>query len=155
VAHGGHDIPEQKIRERWTGSRENLIRLPVHIVTKPFKGLVHHLLFNSHLVALLRKLRHRLAHLGVVHCLVHGSHRLAGMGDCACDGIARGHCLHGCADRADFSGCCRQLVDLLTNLLERPYQRLRVRRTTRPLDGRLDFRLTFSLRALQALYLAI
>ncbi|MBJ7327665.1 MAG: zeta toxin family protein [Chthoniobacterales bacterium] len=27
VAHGGHDIPEQKIRERWTGSRENLIRL--------------------------------------------------------------------------------------------------------------------------------
>ena len=27
VAHGGHDIPEQKIRERWKGSRENLIRL--------------------------------------------------------------------------------------------------------------------------------
>ena len=27
VAHGGHDIPEAKIRERWTGSRENLIRL--------------------------------------------------------------------------------------------------------------------------------
>lgn len=27
VAHGGHDIPEEKIRERWNGSRENLIRL--------------------------------------------------------------------------------------------------------------------------------
>jgi len=27
VAHGGHDIPEEKIRERWKGSRENLIRL--------------------------------------------------------------------------------------------------------------------------------
>lgn len=27
VAHGGHDIPEEKIRERWRGSRENLIRL--------------------------------------------------------------------------------------------------------------------------------
>jgi predicted ABC-type ATPase len=27
VAHGGHDIPEEKIRERWTRSRENLIRL--------------------------------------------------------------------------------------------------------------------------------
>lgn len=27
VAHGGHDIPEAKIRERWNGSRENLIRL--------------------------------------------------------------------------------------------------------------------------------
>jgi len=27
VAHGGHDIPETKIRERWTGSRTNLIRL--------------------------------------------------------------------------------------------------------------------------------
>jgi len=27
VAHGGHDIPEQTIRDRWTGSRENLIRL--------------------------------------------------------------------------------------------------------------------------------
>ena len=27
VAHGGHDIPEEKIRERWTGSRQNLIRL--------------------------------------------------------------------------------------------------------------------------------
>lgn len=27
VAHGGHDIPEAKIRERWTASRANLIRL--------------------------------------------------------------------------------------------------------------------------------
>lgn len=27
VAHGGHDIPEVKIRERWTRSRENLVRL--------------------------------------------------------------------------------------------------------------------------------
>ena len=27
VAHGGHDIPEEKIRERWNRSRENLIRL--------------------------------------------------------------------------------------------------------------------------------
>jgi predicted ABC-type ATPase len=27
VASGGHDIPESKIRERWTGSRHNLIRL--------------------------------------------------------------------------------------------------------------------------------
>jgi predicted ABC-type ATPase len=27
VAHGGHDIPEEKIRERWTRSRENLIRV--------------------------------------------------------------------------------------------------------------------------------
>lgn len=27
VAHGGHDIPEEKIHERWTRSRENLIRL--------------------------------------------------------------------------------------------------------------------------------
>lgn len=27
VAHGGHDIPEQKIRERWTASRANLIAL--------------------------------------------------------------------------------------------------------------------------------
>jgi predicted ABC-type ATPase len=27
VAHGGHDIPEDKIRERWNRSRENLIRL--------------------------------------------------------------------------------------------------------------------------------
>jgi predicted ABC-type ATPase len=27
VANGGHDIPESKIRERWIGSRANLIRL--------------------------------------------------------------------------------------------------------------------------------
>ncbi len=27
VAHGGHDIPSEKIRERWTRSRENLVRL--------------------------------------------------------------------------------------------------------------------------------
>jgi len=27
VAHGGHDIPEHKIRERWVTSRANLIRL--------------------------------------------------------------------------------------------------------------------------------
>ena len=27
VAHGGHDIPVEKIRERWARSRENLIRL--------------------------------------------------------------------------------------------------------------------------------
>lgn len=27
VASGGHDIPEKKIRERWTGSRRNLIML--------------------------------------------------------------------------------------------------------------------------------
>ena len=27
VAHGGHDIPPEKIRERWNRSRENLIRL--------------------------------------------------------------------------------------------------------------------------------
>jgi len=27
VARGGHDIPEQKIRERWDASRSNLIRL--------------------------------------------------------------------------------------------------------------------------------
>lgn len=27
VVHGGHDIPEAKIRERWTRSRENLIGL--------------------------------------------------------------------------------------------------------------------------------
>lgn len=27
VTHGGHDIPEAKIRERWNRSRENLIRL--------------------------------------------------------------------------------------------------------------------------------
>lgn len=34
VALGGHDIPEEKIRERWTRSRENLIRL---------MPLIHHL----------------------------------------------------------------------------------------------------------------
>lgn len=34
VAHGGHDIPEEKIRERWTRSRENLIQL---------MPLIHHL----------------------------------------------------------------------------------------------------------------
>jgi predicted ABC-type ATPase len=27
VGHGSHDIPEEKIRERWDGSRENLIKL--------------------------------------------------------------------------------------------------------------------------------
>jgi predicted ABC-type ATPase len=27
VAHGGHDIPEDRIRQRWTTSRANLIRL--------------------------------------------------------------------------------------------------------------------------------
>jgi len=31
VQNGGHDIPEAKIRERWNGSRENLIRLLPHI----------------------------------------------------------------------------------------------------------------------------
>lgn len=31
VAHGGHDIPEEKIRERWRSSRENLIRILPHI----------------------------------------------------------------------------------------------------------------------------
>jgi predicted ABC-type ATPase len=31
VARGGHDIPEEKIRERWKSSRENLIRLLPHI----------------------------------------------------------------------------------------------------------------------------
>ena len=31
VASGGHDIPEAKIRERWTGSRRNLIRLLPHL----------------------------------------------------------------------------------------------------------------------------
>jgi predicted ABC-type ATPase len=31
VARGGHDIPEQKIRERWITSRENLIRLLPHL----------------------------------------------------------------------------------------------------------------------------
>jgi predicted ABC-type ATPase len=34
VARGGHTIPEQKIRERWDGSRKNLIRL---------MPLIHHL----------------------------------------------------------------------------------------------------------------
>lgn len=31
VAAGGHDIPEQKIRERWDTSRQNLIRLLPHV----------------------------------------------------------------------------------------------------------------------------
>lgn len=31
VARGGHDIPEQKIRERWEASRLNLIRLMPHL----------------------------------------------------------------------------------------------------------------------------
>lgn len=31
VARGGHDIPEQKIRQRWNSSRENLIRLTPHL----------------------------------------------------------------------------------------------------------------------------
>ena len=31
VAHGGHEIPEHKIRARWTASRENLIRLLPHL----------------------------------------------------------------------------------------------------------------------------
>ncbi|MEJ0008271.1 MAG: hypothetical protein WDM77_18395 [Steroidobacteraceae bacterium] len=31
VANGGHDIPESKIRERWVGSRANLIRLLPHL----------------------------------------------------------------------------------------------------------------------------
>jgi hypothetical protein len=31
VARGGHDIPDKKIRERWEGSRENLIRLMAHV----------------------------------------------------------------------------------------------------------------------------
>lgn len=31
VAGGGHDIPEEKIRERWDRSRENLIRLLPHL----------------------------------------------------------------------------------------------------------------------------
>ena len=31
VAQGGHDIPAGKIRERWDGSRKNLIRLLPHI----------------------------------------------------------------------------------------------------------------------------
>jgi predicted ABC-type ATPase len=33
VAAGGHDIPEQKIRERYTASRENLIRLMPHLAS--------------------------------------------------------------------------------------------------------------------------
>lgn len=32
VAAGGHDIPEAKIRERWDGSRRNLIALMPHLV---------------------------------------------------------------------------------------------------------------------------
>lgn len=31
VASGGHDIPEARIRERWIGSRRNLIRLLPHL----------------------------------------------------------------------------------------------------------------------------
>jgi predicted ABC-type ATPase len=31
VASGGHDIPEEKIRERWDGSRRNIIRLMPHL----------------------------------------------------------------------------------------------------------------------------
>lgn len=31
VSEGGHDIPEEKIYERWDGSRKNLIRLLPHI----------------------------------------------------------------------------------------------------------------------------
>jgi predicted ABC-type ATPase len=31
VARGGHDIPEERIRARWTSSRENLIRLLPHV----------------------------------------------------------------------------------------------------------------------------
>jgi hypothetical protein len=31
VANGGHDIPKSKIRERWVGSRANLIRLLPHL----------------------------------------------------------------------------------------------------------------------------
>lgn len=31
VASGGHDIPEPKVRERWTASRENLIALMPHL----------------------------------------------------------------------------------------------------------------------------
>ena len=27
LAHGGHDIPEENIRERWTSNRESLVRL--------------------------------------------------------------------------------------------------------------------------------
>jgi hypothetical protein len=31
VEHGGHDIPEERIRARWTSSRQNLIRLLPHL----------------------------------------------------------------------------------------------------------------------------
>lgn len=31
AARGGHDVPEQKIRERWDSSRQNLIRLLPHV----------------------------------------------------------------------------------------------------------------------------
>lgn len=31
VARGGHDIPEQKIRDRWDTSRQNLVRLLPHL----------------------------------------------------------------------------------------------------------------------------
>jgi len=31
VRHGGHDIPEQRIRERWTNARRNLISLLPHL----------------------------------------------------------------------------------------------------------------------------
>lgn len=31
VERGGHDIPEAGIRERWTSSRENLVRLLPHL----------------------------------------------------------------------------------------------------------------------------
>ena len=33
VAAGGHDIPQEKIRERFTTSRENLVRLLPHLAT--------------------------------------------------------------------------------------------------------------------------
>ncbi|MBL8309526.1 MAG: hypothetical protein JNL19_03790 [Burkholderiales bacterium] len=33
VAAGGHDIPEQRIRERYTSSRQNLIRLVPHLAS--------------------------------------------------------------------------------------------------------------------------
>ncbi len=35
VARGGHDIPEERIRERWMTSRQNLIHLlpPLHRLT--------------------------------------------------------------------------------------------------------------------------
>ena len=33
VASGGHDIPEARIRERWTASRRNLIRLLPHLAS--------------------------------------------------------------------------------------------------------------------------